>query len=378
LHLSTAYGKNCAFFVPAFYNGAMLQVYRRHNAARCKRTSRAEYKCHCPIWVDGYIEGKRVRRALKVRDWAKAQLLIRKWETEGERPALPVRVTVEDLKNSFLADVTARHLASETIRKYKHLFSQLDAFARARGLVFVSDLDLGALTAFRGTWEDGALSTAKKTARLRTIFHFAVAHKLAAENPAVKLKMPIVKPTPTLPFNKAEMERIIKASEGNARTLAFVYVLRYAGLRIGDCTTLRVTALEGDKLHLYTAKTGTLVRVPLPKFVAKALKALPHKHPDYFFHTGHSNVREAANTWRRRLAGVFTKAKIASGHAHRLRDTFAVELLQAGASLETVSMLLGHSNIQITQQHYAPWVAKRQELLEQEVYRINEIGEDFN
>jgi integrase len=352
----------------------MLQVYRRHNPARCKHTSIAQHKCRCPIWCDGYIEKKRVRQSLKTKDWAKATALARKWELEGTSPTIPTRSTIEQLKKSFLADIAARHLASESIRKYKHLFSQLDTYTKAHGLIFVSDLDLSALTQFRGTWKDGPLSTAKKTARLRTVFHFAVAHKLATDNPAGKLKMPIVKPNPTLPFSQAEVDRIFKACEGNTRTTAFFLVLRWAGLRIGDCTMLKVSALEGDRLHLYTAKTGTPVRVPLPKSVVKALKALPHKHPDYFFHTGHSNVREAANTWRRRLAEVFKKAKVIGGHAHRMRDTFAVELLQAGASLETVSILLGHSNINITQQHYAPWVAKRQELLEAEVFRINEIG----
>jgi integrase/recombinase XerD len=356
----------------------MLQVYRRHNPARCKHTSTAQYKCRCPIWCDGYIDGKRVRRSLKIKDWAKAQALVHKWETEGERPTLPMRATVEHWKDSFLADAAARHLASETVRKYKLLFSQLETFARAKSLVFVADLDLAALTAFRATWHDGALSSAKKTERLRTVLHFAVANKLVADNPAVKLQMPKVKPNPTLPFTDAEMQRIIKAGAGNPRTLAFIYIMRYAGLRIGDTTMLAVSALQDDKLHLYTAKTGTPVRVPLPKYIVKALEAVPRKHPDYFFHTGHSNVREAANTWRRRLAGVFTAAKISGGHSHRFRDTFAVELLQAGVSLENVSVLLGHTNINITQQHYSPWVRTRQEVLEREVYRVNELGTELD
>ena len=136
--------------------------------------------------------------------------------------------------------------------------------------------------------------------------------------------------------------------------------------------------LQNDKLHLYTAKTGTPVRVPLPQYVVKALKEVKRKHSDYFFHTGHHNVREAANTWRRRLAGVFTTAKIIGGHTHRFRDTFAVELLQAGVSLENVTILLGHTNIQITQQHYAPWVRTRQDMLEREIYKVNELGTELD
>jgi site-specific recombinase XerD len=50
-----------------------------------------------------------------------------------------------------------------------------------------------------------------------------------------------------------------------------------------------------------------------------------------------------------------------------LRDTFAVEMLQAGVSLEQVSILLGHSSVKITEKHYSPWVRARQEQLEKSV-----------
>jgi integrase len=47
-----------------------------------------------------------------------------------------------------------------------------------------------------------------------------------------------------------------------------------------------------------------------------------------------------------------------------------VELLQAGVSIETVSVLLGHSSIRVTERHYAPWVKSRQDKLEREVRKI--------
>jgi integrase len=61
--------------------------------------------------------------------------------------------------------------------------------------------------------------------------------------------------------------------------------------------------------------------------------------------------------------------KFAEGHAHRFRDTFAVELLLAGVPLERVSILLGHTSVKITEKHYAPWVRERQEQAEADVKR---------
>ena len=47
-----------------------------------------------------------------------------------------------------------------------------------------------------------------------------------------------------------------------------------------------------------------------------------------------------------------------------------MSLLLKGVSLDSVSKLLGHSSIKITERHYAPWVKARQEQLEAEVRRI--------
>ena len=46
--------------------------------------------------------------------------------------------------------------------------------------------------------------------------------------------------------------------------------------------------------------------------------------------------------------------------SHRLRDTFACDLLENGVPLEEVSKLLGHQSIKTTEKHYAKWVKGRQ------------------
>ena len=74
-------------------------------------------------------------------------------------------------------------------------------------------------------------------------------------------------------------------------------------------------------------------------------------------------------SWRRRLKKLFELAEVPKGHAHRFRDTFAVELLLCGVPIERVSVLLGHQSVRITEKHYSPWVRSRQEQLEQALQR---------
>jgi integrase len=132
--------------------------------------------------------------------------------------------------------------------------------------------------------------------------------------------------------------------------------------------------LKENKLFLYTQKTGVAVQCVLPDFVVREIEAAPKKSERFFFWTGESKLRTAVSIWQRSLQSLFELAEIKGGHAHRFRDTFAVELLLSGVPLERVSVLLGHQSVRITERHYSPWVRSRQEQLEADLQRA--WGED--
>ena len=74
----------------------------------------------------------------------------------------------------------------------------------------------------------------------------------------------------------------------------------------------------------------------------------------------------AAHTYSLKISAVFAASGIVTaGHlrSHRLRDTFACDLLSKGVPLESVSKLLGHNSVKTTEQHYARWVQGRQDRL---------------
>ncbi len=353
----------------------MLTIYRRHRKS-CKQNARGrKYRhCQCPIWVDGAIGGKEIRESLKLRDWQRAQDLIRQWEAEDRRTVQQEKeVTIKDAHAKFMADAHARKLNEATLYKYRLLFRQLDSFAETHKLQFLKQLDLDTLGIFRAAWKDGPRSSLKKLERLRAFLRFTEKRKWIEHNPATDLKAPKVANKPTMPFTREEMIRILTALEPygksagirNAQRLrAFVLLLRYSGLRIGDAVQLDVNRIHENKLLLHTEKTGVAVYCVLPDMVVKALDAAPHSSARYFFWTGKSTVRSAKGKWQRRLQRLFALAKVPTGHAHRLRDTFAVELLLAAVPLDRVSVLLGHSSIRITERHYAPWTRSRQEQIE--------------
>jgi integrase len=374
----------------------MLKLYRRHLRA-CRFWSgntdgnRTNNNCRCPIWVDGMLQGERINKTLALRDWTRASEKIRDWEIARAPVAeeKPAGVPVRDAVDVFMADLESQGLSTASIKKYKVLLAntrppeKLDVhspslleFCKANSIQFTNQIELLSLVRFRGEWKDAPLSGSKKLERLRCFGRFMEDHKYWPENLAKKLKPPKVDDPPTMPFTRDEVTALLGACEKftdwrgeegqeNAHRLrAFILFLRYSALRISDAASCPVDRLQGNKLFLYTQKTGVPVYTPLPSFVIAALDACPRKSDRYWFWTGVGSKETLAGNWRRTFRRLCELAGVPGGHPHQFRDTLAVELLLDGVKIERVSALLGHKSIKITQKHYNPWVQARQAQLE--------------
>jgi integrase len=342
------------------------------------------------------LAGVRVNKSLDLRDWTRASEIVRDWEIartvqEETRAGMPVR----DACDAFMADAEAQRLSESSLKKYRVLlinqhgpeerkkFSpSLLQFSAEAGLQFTTQITLPELTRFRALWKDGPISGGKKLERLRAVGRFFVDRGWWSENLAIKLKRPKVKDSPTMPYTRDEMSALLAAcgqytdwhghagQENACRLRAFILFARYSALRVGDAASCAVDRLSGNRLFLYTQKTGTPVYVPLPPFVVDALEACPRISERHWFWTGVGSKDTLAGNWRRTFRRLCEIAGVRDGHPHRFRDTLAVELLLEGVPIERVSVLLGHSSVKVTERHYAPWVQARQAQLEADVARV--------
>jgi integrase len=110
----------------------------------------------------------------------------------------------------------------------------------------------------------------------------------------------------------------------------------------------------------------------LARSVAQKLVAVAFANERYFFYDGKSQPESMVKSWDRvfKKVGETAEPVVSNCHPHRFRDTFSVSLLLKGVSLDSVSKLLGHSSIKITERHRVPWVKARQDQHECELRRI--------
>ena len=357
-----------------------LTLYRRHSRTCPHRPKGRRWtRCNCPVWAQGSLGGQWIKDTLSTRDWSVAAATVHTWEAAREiRSDAKVEVpTIREALQKYFDDAEARHLAKTTIQKRRELLEgKLLPYCDSKGFEQLKQLNVDALRTFRKTWKYAATSAVKRLEYLRGFLRFCQESEWIERNPAAAIKPPKVTQQPTLPFEDGEIDRALVAADQLAtwgtfgpKLRAMILLLRNSGLRIQDAACLERTRLKGDKLFLYTQKTGTPVNCPLPPEAVKALESLQNERPDYFFWDGKSERETTVKSWNRVFQKLFATSEppILGGHPHRFRDTFAISLLLKGVELSHVSILLGHSSVRVTERHYSPWVKARQEQLEADV-----------
>ena len=349
----------------------VLSLYRRHTA-KCPHLGqgRAYTRCSCPVWCDGTLDGDRTAKSLRTRNWNVAVRKAAEWELAGQAVDPATIPTIAQACAAFLTDMEARNLAAETQRKFRLLTRKLLEYCQQHELVTMADLNLARLREFRTTWTIAPVTATKEIERLRSVYEFWAAADWCP-NYARQIKPPRVDRKQTIPLSQDELVRLIAACDRlgvedaltQERMRVLLLVLRYTGLRIGDATQLHASQIDSGRLILRQGKTGVPVMMPMPAFLLHRLEAIRMESGAYF-KPGAARPDVDAGNWRRRFRAIAKLAGLPGVHPHQLRDSFAVGLLAAGVPIETVSTLLGHSSIRITERHYAPWVQSRQIHLE--------------
>ena len=367
-----------------------LTIWRRHTEDCPHRSKGRTYlKCNCPVWADGYQDGKRtLRQSLETRDLARA----RKKAISLEAPEIVSFKSVDEAVTAFLEHCQSDGLRFSTYRKYRNTLSLLEVFCSKRGIDSMRELTMDHLCTFRAGRGLSPITSSKELQLLRQFCSFCQDRKWSSENVAKRIKPPRnIQPNDVEPFSLLEVSKIIEASGQIGRTpyerlraKAMILMLRFTALRIGDVAMLAKDRISRDgkrwRVFLRTEKSGKPVFLPIPHEMKLALDALPlprggDGEGKHFFWNGTTSERAMKGISERTLATVFKKSGVSHAHAHRFRHTLATELLGRGASFEDVADILGNSP-NIVRKHYAKWSPARQARIDELMEKVH-AGNDY-
>lgn len=376
----------------------IITVFVRHSEDCKYKHEEFSRRCDCRKHFRWTQNGKQYRRKAGTRSWGEAEEIKRQLQDElaGRTPeANPennIR-TVSDAVSLFITDKKVQGVSDGVVARYKSELGRFQTYCERENVFTVPRITRELLTGYAATWEQHYPSSNTRASvreRLRSFLRYCFECRWLDRIPAV----PKVEAdeAPTLPLTDAEYARVLKtidsvrplrfdakgvtrllSPETKTRLRALIQLMRWSGLAIQDAVKIRRADIIRDKAkgiyRVVTArqKTGTNVSVPIATDVATEILAVPSRNPEYVFWNGNSKSRAQVVMWGSRyVRPLFEAAGVRSGHmvSHRLRDTFAVDLLQKGVPLEEVSKLLGHESIKTTERHYAKWVKGRQDRLD--------------
>lgn len=365
----------------------IITVFVRHSTDCKYLGDEFEKRCRCPKHLRWTHERKQHRASAHTRSWAEAEEKKRALEDQlaGRTPEVKPEQEHRDTQaciDLFLQDKKNQGITEKVIGKYTRELARLREFCEFNRVYTVQGITRELLTTFCATWPDrypSSTTRSKVRERVRSFLRYCYeAQWIPRVPPLPKIK---IDEPPTMPLTAAEYTRLLDAVYGTVadpeqrtKVHALIQLMRWSGLAIRDALTLKRDEIqfdEGKQLHrIVTArqKTGVPVSVPVPPDVAQELLTVANGNPNYVFWSGKGEEESITKNWAKYyIAPCFKAAKIPNdGHmmSHRLRDTFAVDLLEKGVPLEEVSKLLGHESIKTTERHYAKWVKSRQDRLD--------------
>jgi integrase/recombinase XerD len=275
--------------------------------------------------------------------------------------------TGHDLVDAYLTHLRVeRRLADHTLESYGRDLQRLSEFAAGLETP-VAGLTRHDLENFvSGMMHEGLSprSVARAVAAVRGFYRFVALAQHRDTNPADDLQGP--RAWPSLPkfLGVEEVERLIKqpdtATPRGVRDRALIEVLYATGMRVSELIRLRATDLDLEAGYLTCTGKGNKQRIVpfgeeakawVKKYIREGRPALLGKRssPWLFVNARRGGPLSRVGFWKI-LKGYGREAGLPRTLSpHVLRHSFATHLLERGADLRAIQMMLGHADLSTTQ-----------------------------
>jgi integrase/recombinase XerD len=251
----------------------------------------------------------------------------------------------------------------ESYRRDLRQFAEWLAKSAGKNLLCADHADMQAYLGYRFAQKTRASSAARLLSSLKRFYRYALRGGKIAVDPTLKIDAPTLPRGLPKSISETDVESLLAAPDTatplGLRDRAMVEMLYASGLRVSELVTLRAGQVSQDMGVVRVIGKGSKERlVPLGEealaWLARYLNEgrpalLRGRASDALFVTsrGGGMTRQAFWNLIKRYAARAALGKSISPHT--LRHAFATHLLNHGADLRVVQVLLGHSDISTTQ-----------------------------
>ncbi|MFI5097835.1 MAG: site-specific tyrosine recombinase XerD [Candidatus Acidiferrales bacterium] len=270
---------------------------------------------------------------------------------------------------AFLTHVRVeKGLSPNTVSAYRHDLLKFDEFGKKKKLTVesVSRDDLVDFLASLYRQKLESRTVARNLVTMRNFFRFTLVHELRTEDPTLNLESPKIRRSLPGYLRLEEVEKLLAQPDekqpAGLRDRAMLEVLYSTGLRVSELVGLRVMDMDrtagcvrcigkGDKERIVPigrkaiALVERYLRDARPRLLGKESKG----NVTALFINRRGGPLSRVGVWKI-LSAYGKQAGMRRGLTpHMLRHSFATHLLERGADLRSVQLMLGHSDISTTQ-----------------------------
>ncbi len=267
----------------------------------------------------------------------------------------------------FLTHVRVeKGLSANTVSAYQRDLAKFNAFVQKRKLLVESVTRDDLVDFLAGMYRENLESrtVARQLVTLRNFFRFAQIQELITVDPSLNLESPKIRRTLPGYLRLEEVDHLLAQPDAKTplglRDRAMLEVLYSTGLRVSELIGLRVTDLDpkvgcircigkGDKERIVPAGRKALgivekyLRDARPKLLGKGAAS-----PALFVNRSGKSLSRVG-VWKILSAYGRRAGLRVALTPHMLRHSFATHLLERGADLRSVQLMLGHADISTTQ-----------------------------
>ena len=257
-------------------------------------------------------------------------------------------------------------LARNTLESYRRDLRQFAAWLekqRGKALLEAGEVEILGYISYQFERRAKARSTSRSLSSLRRFYRYVVRQGRMAADPTLRVDMPKLPRALPKGMNEADVELLLGAPDCSdahgLRDRAMLEVLYATGLRVSELVTLPVQGVSLDMGVVRVMGKGSKERlVPLGEEAIEWLvRYFSEARPVLLQGTASGAAfvtRRGGAMTRQAFWHLVKRYALQAGLAatlspHTLRHAFATHLLNHGADLRVVQMLLGHSDISTTQ-----------------------------